>query len=145
MNGQTAGVMTGRQRTSANDKKTEDCHYGDTIGAATILVYVDVERITSAAKLARHSGVAPLENSSGQTRRKKKSKRGCRQLHHALYVIATNQMRRNPLAQAYIQKKISEGKSKMGSIRCLMRRLCDVIFALLRDQTPYRKPTQLAA
>lgn len=26
-----------------------------------------------------------------------------------------------------------------------MRRLCDVIFALLRDRTPYRKPTLLAS
>lgn len=33
----------------------------------------------------------------------------------------------------------------MGALRCLMRRLCDVIFAVLRDQTPYRKPTQLVA
>lgn len=117
----------------------------DTVSAAMVLANFDIHRITSAAKLARHAGVAPLDNSSGKTRRKKNSKHGCRDLNHALYLIAVNQVRRNPLAQAYVRKKISEGKSKMGALRCLMRRLCDVIFALLRDQTPYRKPTQLAA
>ena len=38
----------------------------DTVSAATILASVDIHRITSAAKLARHAGVAPLDNSSGR-------------------------------------------------------------------------------
>lgn len=85
----------------------------DAVSAATILANVDIRRLTSAAKLARHAGVAPLENSSGQSRRKRNSKTGCRELHHGLYVIAVNQLRRNPLAQAYYRKKIAQGKSKM--------------------------------
>lgn len=117
----------------------------DTVTAAKILAHVDLNRISSAAKLARHAGVAPLDNSSGKTRRKKRSKRGCRQLNHALYVVAVNQVRRNPAAQAYFSRKLSEGKSKTAALRCLMRRLCDVVYALLRDKVPYRYPAGRAA
>jgi transposase len=38
----------------------------DTVSAAMVVANADVQRITSAAKLARHAGVAPLDNSSGK-------------------------------------------------------------------------------
>ncbi|HYF76752.1 MAG TPA: IS110 family transposase [Symbiobacteriaceae bacterium] len=117
----------------------------DTVLASKILAHVDTTRITTAAKLAKHAGVAPLENSSGMTRRKRRSKHGCRALNHALYCVAVNQIRRNPVAQAYFRRKVAQGKSKTAALRCLMRRLCDVIFALIRDQVPYRQPQPKAA
>lgn len=117
----------------------------DTVLAAKILAHVDTTHITTAAKLAKHAGVAPLEHSSGMSRRKRRSKHGCRPLNHAIYCVAVNQIRRNPIAQAYFRRKVAEGKSKTAALRCLMRRLCDVLFALIRDQVPYRAPQPKAA
>lgn len=117
----------------------------DTVLASKILAHVDTTHITTAAKLAKHAGVALLEHSSGMSRRKKRSRHGCRALNHALYCVAANQIRRNPVAQAYFRRKVAQGKSKTTALRCLMRRLCDVIFALIRDQVPYRKPQLQAA
>jgi len=47
-------------------------------------------------------------------------------------VIALSQLRREPLAQAYYAKKRAEGKTARAAMRCLKRRLVDVLYRLLR-------------
>lgn len=43
----------------------------------------------------------------------------------------------NSISRAYYLKKISEGKTKKEAITCLTRRLCDVIYAIMRDGSIY--------
>jgi len=118
------------------------------ITAASILSRVGpIERFSSASKLARHAGISPEENSSGRTTRQQRSKSGDRQLNAAIHRIALNQIgvckngtHRCPIAYEYYQRKISEGKTKLSALTCLKRRLCDIIYAMLRDKSNYIEP-----
>jgi len=47
-------------------------------------------------------------------------------------VIALSQLRREPLAHAYDAKKQAEGKTARAAMRCLKRRLVDVLYRLVR-------------
>jgi transposase len=57
-----------------------------------------IERFRTDAQLARHGGVAPLEASSGRTRRYRLDRGGTRQLNCALHRIAVTQARMHPPA-----------------------------------------------
>jgi transposase len=71
-----------------------------------------IERFRTDAQLARHGGVAPLEASSGRTRRHRLDRGGNRQLNCALHRIAVTQARMHPPARAYLERKQTEGKSR---------------------------------
>jgi transposase len=84
-----------------------------TLTAAKLLGEVGpVDRFRSDAQLARHSGVAPLEASSGRVKRHRLDRGGNRQLNAALYRIAITQARVHPAARAYLERKQAEGKSR---------------------------------
>jgi transposase len=101
--------------------------------AAKLLAEIGpVERFESDAQLARHSGVAPLEASSGRIQRHRLDRGGNRQLNAALYRIAITQARIHPPARAYLERKRSEGKRRREPIRCLKRQLVRVVFQTLK-------------
>lgn len=113
------------------------------IAAAKLMAYADpIHTIKSAATLARYSGIAPIERSSGPTLRHRVDGQGNRQLQAVFYMIALTQKRCNPLAQAYLAKKRREGKTNKEAMRCLMRRLVDIIYAVWKHNQPYRPPVQ---
>ena len=91
-----------------------------------------IDRFTSDAQLARHSGVAPLEASSGRIQRHRLDRGGNRQLNAALHRIAITQARIHPDARTYLERKKAEGKSRREAIRCLKRLLARVVFQTLR-------------
>lgn len=87
----------------------------------------------------------PLRIAAAGASKKRRSNRRNRQGNAALYRIALYQigLRRdgkpkNPVARAYYLKKIAEGKSNSSALTCLMRRLCDILFAMMRDRSRYR-------
>jgi len=47
---------------------------------------------------------------------------------------------RNAVFQAYFQQKISEGKTKPQALVCVMRRLVNIIYGMLKNKTEYRAP-----
>lgn len=120
----------------------------DTVNSAKIISSVgDINRFSSSSKLAKFAGIAPLDKSSGRKRRHKKSNRGHRQLNSAIYHIALCQISKdrlkrpkNSIALAYYQRKLAEGKTKKEALTCLMRRLCDIIFRLMKDGSEYIIP-----
>jgi transposase len=91
-----------------------------------------ISRFKSDAQLARHSGVAPLEASSGKSQRHRLDRGGNRQLNAALYRIAITQSRYHPDARAYLERKQAEGKSRREAIRCLKRLLARTVFNALK-------------
>lgn len=129
-----------------SDQQLQTLHGASTVTAATILANVrDPRRFRSASQFARYCGIAPQEYSSGSRTRHNQSQRGCRELNAALYRIALCQIgrnrngeARNPIARQYFERKIAEGKTKKHALTCLARRLCDIIFAMMRDETPYK-------
>jgi transposase len=107
------------------------------VTAAKLLAEIGpIDRFKSDAQLARHSGVAPLEASSGRIQRHRLDRGGNRQLNSALYRIAITQARYHPQARAYLERKQAEGKSKREAIRCLKRLLVRVVFNTLKTSPP---------
>jgi transposase len=91
-----------------------------------------IERFRTDAQLARHGGVAPLEASSGRSKRHRLDRGGNRQLNCALHRIAVTQSRVHPPARAYLERKQNEGKSRREALRCLKRQLARVVFNTLK-------------
>ena len=94
----------------------------------------DVRRFRSAAAFASYTGTAPIEVSSGDVMRHRLSRAGDRQLNFCLHVMAIAQVRHNTSGRAYYLRKRSEGKSRNEAMRCLKRRLSDIVYRqLIRD------------
>jgi transposase len=103
------------------------------VTAAKLLAEIGpIDRFKTDAQLARHSGVAPLEASSGRVQRHRLDRGGNRQLNAALYRIAITQARYHPPARDYLERKRAEGKSRREALRCLKRLLARVIFNTLK-------------
>lgn len=47
---------------------------------------------------------------------------------------------RNPVFYEYYFRKISEGKTKMQALTCIMRRLVNIVYGMLKHHTEYRMP-----
>lgn len=106
-----------------------------TVTAAKILGRVgDVRRFPTAAAFAAYCGTAPIEVSSGDRIRHRLSRAGDRQLNYAIHVMAVTQQRMHPPARSYYARKRAEGKGRKEALRCLKRRLTDVVYRqLLND------------
>jgi transposase len=103
------------------------------VTAAKLLAEIGpVDRFRTDAQLARHSGAAPLEASSGRTQRHRLDRGGNHQLNAALYRIAITQSRYHAPARDYLERKRAEGKSRHEAIRCLKRLLIRTVYQSLK-------------
>ena len=83
------------------------------------------------------SGVAPLQASSGNTRRHRLNRGGDRRLNRALYTIALTRLGHDPRTCAYRARRAAEGATKREIIRILKRYISRELFRLLTaTQTP---------
>jgi transposase len=104
------------------------------VTAATILGEVgDIRRFPSKHHFATYNGTAPLEASSGEVTRHRLSRSGNRRLNSALHHAAMSHKRHDPQGIAYYGRKVAAGKGRKGALRCLKRRLSDVIYRHLVD------------
>ena len=104
-------------------------------GAARILADVgDVARFADRNRFASWTGTAPLDASSGEQVRHRLSRAGNRRMNHVIHIAAIVQLRRDTEGRAYYRRKLAAGKTPMEALRCLKRRLSDVIYRqLVRD------------
>lgn len=106
-----------------------------TILAGRILARVGaIERFRSTASFASYTGTAPIEVSSGDVVRHRLSRAGDRQLNHALHVMAITQIQRDTAGRSYYRRKCAAGKSHKEALRCLKRRLSDVVYRQLASR-----------
>jgi transposase len=111
---------------------TELCGIG-ALTAGKILGRVGtIDRFRSAAAFATYTGTAPIDVSSGDVVRHRLSRAGDRQLNLCLHVMALTQIRQDTPGRAYYLRKRSQGKSHKEAMRCLKRRLSDVVYRQLR-------------
>jgi transposase len=102
-------------------------------GAARILADVgDVARFPDRNHFASWTGTAPIDASSGEHLRHRLSRAGNRRLNHVLYMAGIVQIRHDTPGRTYYRRKLAEGKTAMEAMRCLRRRLSDVIYRQLR-------------
>jgi transposase len=111
------------------------------IMAAKILGEVgDASRLRSKGSFAMLTGTAPLEASSGRTKRHRLNRGGNRQLNYALHTMALARCRGDEDTKAYIARLHREGKSAKEAMRCLKRQLSNVVFRqLVTDLQPVEK------
>jgi transposase len=101
-------------------------------GAARILADVgDVARFPDRNHFASWAGTAPLDASSGAQVRHRLSRAGNRRINHVLYIAGIVQIRHDTPGRAYYRRKLAEGKTSLEAMRCLRRRLSDVVYRQL--------------
>jgi len=108
----------------------------------------DVRRFSSAAKLARYSGVAPITYASGKKDLQFANQRGNRELNSLFFDLAVRisacvgpkRTVLNPFFYEYYQKKLSEGKTKRQALKCVQRRLINIIWGMLTHKKVYLNP-----
>jgi transposase len=101
-------------------------------GAARILADVgDISRFADRNRFASWTGTAPLDASSGEQIRHRLSRAGNRRMNHALHIAAIVQLRHDTAGRAYYRRKLAAGKTPLEALRCLKRRLSDVVYRQL--------------
>jgi transposase len=100
------------------------------VGAAIAVGYTrDVGRFASRDRFAAYNGTAPIEVSSGGRTVHRLSRRGNRQLNHAIHIAAITQIRHaHSPGRAYYERKLAEGKTKKEATRALKRRISDALY-----------------
>lgn len=78
-------------------------------------------RFATEAQLAAYAGVAPLAASSAALVRHRLNRGGNRRLNAILHRIALSQVRSWPPAQAYLARRLAQGKTRREAIRALKR------------------------
>jgi transposase len=109
-----------------------DLHGIGPSGAARLLVEAgDITRFPSKAHFASWNGTAPIDASSSDQVRHRLSRAGNRQINRTLHIMATAQLRNPTEGRAYFDRKVASGKTSMEAMRCLKRRLSDIVYRQL--------------
>ena len=90
-------------------------------------------RFRSDAELAAYAGVAPLEASSAGRTRHRLNRGGNRRLNGVIYRIALTQAHHLPEARAYLDRRVSEGKTRREANRCLRRYVIRAVWRLWHE------------
>ena len=109
---------------------------GPHAAAQLVLSWSHRGRIHSEAAFARLAGTAPIPASSGQTIRYRLDRSGDRKLNRALHMILVTRKRTHPPTIAYIERRLTEGKTRREANRCLKRYLARNLYRLLEHQPP---------
>jgi transposase len=111
-----------------------DLHGIGPSGAARLLVEVgDITRFPTKGHFASWTGTAPIDASSGDNVRHRLSRGGNRQINRALHMMAVVQLRNRTEGRAYFDRKVAAGKTPNEAIRCLKRRLSDIVYRTMLD------------
>jgi transposase len=128
-----------RRRTAravaASGTSITDIHGVGPIVAGIVLGYVrDIRRFSRGDHFASYNGTAPIEVSSGDRKIYRLSRRGNRQLNHAIHMAAVSQIRyRSTEGRAYYEKKIAEGMTGKSALRALKRKISDALYVRMID------------
>jgi transposase len=105
---------------------------GPVLACALIGYTGDVTRFKNRDQFAAYNGTAPVEVSSGGRVTHRLSRRGNRQLNHAIHLVAICQIRQTQSeGRAYFEKKLAEGKTKKDAIRSLKRQISNTVYRQL--------------
>ncbi|MFC7723172.1 transposase [Nonomuraea recticatena] len=96
------------------------------------------ERLSSEASFAALFGVSPIEASSGKVQRHRLNRGGDRQANSALHTIVLARLRWNSRTGDYVERRITDGKTRRESIRCLKRYMAREIYQIIHNRQPRR-------
>ena len=94
----------------------------------------NIDRMRTEATFAKLCGVAPLPASSGKNNTRHRLNRGGdRRANSMLYLVVIGRMKDHPETQAYMTRRLAEGKTKNEIIRCLKRHLARSVYRALKN------------
>lgn len=90
--------------------------------------------------MAAFAGIDPSVKQSGEFNGAhcKISKRGSPYLRRTFWLTAVSGIRFNPAFRAVYDKKRAQGKAHAVAVSVVMRKLCNIVFAILKTNTPYK-------
>ena len=114
---------------------------GPVLGAVILGELGDASRFDSASKIVAYAGVDASVSQSGEfeSTNNRMSKRGSPYLRRALYQAAMVAAFHDPELAAFYQKKRAEGKHHNVCVGAIARKLCYIIYTILRENRPYVK------
>jgi transposase len=124
----------------------------DVVSACQILSCIgDVKRFSSPAKLARYAGIAPVTYASGKKDLQIANRRGNRELNSLFFMLAVRltmtitpkKLIVNEFFYEYYHKKMAEGKTKRQALKCVQRRLVNVVWSMLKNGEEYVNPPKI--
>jgi transposase len=131
--------------TSHSPQLLERVGVGPDCAAALLIAAGDnPERLRSEASFAALCGVSPVEASSGKTQRRRLNRGGDRQANAALYRIVLSRLRWDTRTRDYLERRLTEGKTRREAIRCIKRYVAREIYNLIhqRASSPQTIPDQ---
>jgi transposase len=111
-----------------------DTSLGDIFGVGPIVTAMilgevrNVARFRNADHFASYNATAPGLWGSGGDATPCVNLRGNRTLNCAVHIVALSQMRHTGLGRDYYLRKIAGGKTKRAALRCLKRRISNVVY-----------------
>jgi len=121
----------------------------DTTTAAQLLSCIgDIKKFSTSAKLARYAGIAPITYASGAKEKQYANQRGNRELNSLFFWLAVrvsmasgpNRRVINSFFYDYYHRKMSEGKTKQQALKCVQRRLVNIIWHMLTYNEEHVNP-----
>lgn len=101
---------------------------GPVTAAVALAAWSHHGRLRSEAAFASLAGVNPIPASSGSTVRHRINRGGDRRLNRALHLAVVTRMRMDPVTRAYVERRITEGRTLREIRRCLKRYLARQIY-----------------
>ena len=117
---------------------------GTVLGAVILSEFGDINRFDKTSQLVAYAGIDATVSQSGEYEgtHNVMSKRGSPYLRKALFQAALVASNSDPVLKAYYQKKRAEGKHHKTCIGAVARKLCNIIYAVLKNDKPYQVPKQ---
>ena len=112
---------------------------GETLGAVILSEIGDIHRFETPAKLVAFAGLDVRVNQSGEFTgtRNKMSKRGSPYLRRAIWLAASRAAFCDPTLSDYYQSLRTRGKHHLTAIGAVSRKMCNILFVILRENRPY--------
>ena len=110
-----------------------------TTGAQIVSEIGDVSRFRNAAALVSYAGLNSSVSQSGKfdSGGGPITKHGSPYLRRAVWLAAGRACQHDPKLRAFYEKKRAEGKPHRVAVTAVARKLCHIVFAVMRDQATY--------
>lgn len=112
---------------------------GDTLGAIIVSEIGDINRFDAPNKLVAFAGLDVKVTQSGEFEGTKQhiSKRGSPYLRRAIWLAANRAAFCDPILSKYYQSLKARGKHHLTTVGAVARKMCNIIFTILRENRPY--------
>ena len=112
---------------------------GNVTGAAIISEIGDISKFDNPRKLVAFAGLDATATQSGEFEASHNvmSKRSSPYLRKAIFQAALIASFHDPVLSVYYQKKKAEGKHHLTCVGAVARKMCNIIYAVLKNNQPY--------